>query len=186
MKIMGGLTIRTYPQRNRGGCLVLGRPLRRFRRIGLTRVSRGEGRSMADSNDIAGIVIRLLVEGEHALFIMLGADGCINRMGSGEVDNHEHDMFIGKTDPALFQGLRQQIGPKLFNWFGQQRADPHPRGKICELIVGLKHADGKESWTGWRYGSESLGPPPEVRQFVIAAISATDSWSFYSRRRISD
>ena len=29
---------------------------------------------------------------------------------------------------------------------------------------------------GWRYGTESLGPPEEIRRFVIAAIEATNPW----------
>jgi hypothetical protein len=131
---------------------------------------------MVNPNNLAGIMITLLAGGDHSLFIMLGSDGSINRMGTGAVDNRERDMFIGKTDPALFDKLRQQIGPELLAWFGQQLADPEPRGTICELTVGLKEVDGEESATVWRYGAESTGPPPEVGEFVISAVRATETW----------
>ena len=131
---------------------------------------------MANEKDITAIMVRLLVDGEQSLFIMLGDEGSITRAGTGTVDNRDRELFIGKTDPAIFQQLRQQIGPKLLGWFGQQLADPQPRGKICELTVMLKYANGEESATAWRYGAESQGPPPEVVQFVIAAVNATNPW----------
>jgi hypothetical protein len=123
-----------------------------------------------------GIMVTLLVGGEQSLFIMLGDDGSINRFGTGAVDNTERDMFIGRTDPALFRALHKQITPELLAWCGQSRADPEPQGKVCELTVGFKRASGEELLTAWRYGSESMGPPPEVGQFVIAAVQATDPW----------
>jgi hypothetical protein len=42
--------------------------------------------------------------------------------------------------------------------------------------VGFQRADGQELMTKWRYGSESQGPPPEVCQFVVDAVEATDPW----------
>jgi hypothetical protein len=131
---------------------------------------------MANEKDIIAIMVRLLVDGEKSLFIMLGDEGSITRGGTGAVDNRDRELFIGRTDPAIFQQLRQQIGPELLGWFGQRREDPQPRGKICELTVMLKYANGEESATAWRYGAESQGPPPEVGQFVIAAVNATNPW----------
>jgi hypothetical protein len=125
---------------------------------------------------LQGIMVMLKVSGEQSLFIMLAADGSINRVGTGAVDNTERDMFIGRTDPALFRGLGQQITPELLAWCGQSRADPSPKGKVCELTVGFKRGSGEELLTGWRYGSESMGPPPEVGQFVVAAVRATEPW----------
>src|SRR5262249_33807988 len=54
------------------------------------------------ADEFHGIMVTLKVGGEQSLFIMLGADGSINRVGTGAVDNAERDMFIGRTDPALF------------------------------------------------------------------------------------
>ena len=122
------------------------------------------------------IMMTLLVDGEQSLFIMLGADGSINRVGTGAVDNDERDMFIGRTDPALFHGLCEQITPELLAWCGQSMAAPEPQGAICELTTVFNRANGEESVTEWRYGSESQGPPPEVGRFVVAAVQATDPW----------
>lgn len=133
------------------------------------------------SDDIHGIMVTLLVGGEQSLFIMLGADGSINRGGTGAVENAETDMFIGRTDPTLFRVLRDQITPQLLAWCGRSRTDPEPQGKVCELTVGFKRASGEELLTLWRYGSESMGPPSEVGQFVVAAVQATDPW--FDRQR---
>jgi hypothetical protein len=47
---------------------------------------------------------------------------------------------------------------------------------VCELTVGFKKAGGEELMTAWQYGSESQGPPPEICNFVIAAVEATTPW----------
>jgi hypothetical protein len=44
------------------------------------------------------------------------------------------------------------------------------------LTVGFQKSGGQELITEWRYGSESQGPPPEVCEFVVAAVEATDPW----------
>jgi hypothetical protein len=127
-------------------------------------------------NDLRGVMVTLDIGGEPALFVLLGEDGSINRLGTGAVDNTERDMFIGRTDADLFRQLREQITPELLGWCGQSRADPDPRGQVCELTVGFQRAGGEEVFTSWRYGSQSQGPPPEVAQFVLAAVRATDPW----------
>ena len=127
-------------------------------------------------DEIHGILVTLKIGDEQSLFVMLGSDGSINRLGTGAVDNTERDMFIGRTEPGLFQQLRQQVTPQLLAWCGQSRTAPEPKGKNCELTVGFKRANGEELMSGWRYGSESMGPPPEVAQFVVAAVRATDPW----------
>jgi hypothetical protein len=40
--------------------------------------------------------------------------------------------------------------------------------------VGFRRASGEELLTGCRYGSESMGPPLDIGQFVVAAVRATD------------
>jgi hypothetical protein len=127
------------------------------------------------ADEFHGIMVTLLVGGEQALFIMLGLDGSINRVGTGAVDNTERDMFIGRGDPAIFRSLQQQITPELLAWCGQSRADPDPHGPVCELTVGFKRSNGEEEVIVWRYGAESMGPP-EVTRFVVAAVVITDPW----------
>jgi hypothetical protein len=130
---------------------------------------------MGERDDIHGILVTLFIGGEQSLFIMLGSDGNINRMGTGS-DTAERHMFIGKTGPQLFEHLRSKVSPELLGWCGRNLADPHPQGEACELTVGFQNADGRERVTKWGYGSESQGPPPEVFEFVVAAVEATNPW----------
>jgi hypothetical protein len=131
---------------------------------------------MDEPDDIQRIWVNLRVDSKPSLFILVGSDGSINRLGTGAVDNAERDMFIGKTGPEVFQQLRATISQELLGWCGQQLADPQAQGKTCELTVGFQKVDGQELMTSWRYGSESQGPPPVVCQFVVAAVEATEPW----------
>ncbi len=126
--------------------------------------------------EIASMMVTLEVGGAQALFVLVAADGSITRMGTGSETNVEQDLFIGVTEPSLFERLRRHITPALMEWCGQQLADPHPQGKTCELTVGFKTTDGEELLTAWRYGSESQGPPPEVCGLVVATVEATEPW----------
>jgi hypothetical protein len=84
-------------------------------------------------------------------------------------------MFIGKTDPTLFQSLRVQITPDLLKWIGG-RADQNLRGKVCELQIHLMLANRTEQSIFLKYGSDSMRPPPEVSQFVTAFVEVTSPW----------
>ena len=59
----------------------------------------------------AALSVKLLVGDEQSLFVMLGSDGSISRVGTGSVENVERDMFIGKASPEVFQGLRAKVAP---------------------------------------------------------------------------
>jgi hypothetical protein len=131
---------------------------------------------MHSGDEIVGVLVVLLVGGERSLFVLLGKDGTINRMGSGSLDQIERQMFIGSAHPDLFTQLRSQVTPGVIHFLGQRLAAPQPKGKLCELTVMFKYADGHEAKSAWRYGSESQGPHPEVRAFVAAAVQATEPW----------
>ena len=130
---------------------------------------------MIDQEEIKGSYVFLKVEEVPALVVLLHSDGSINRMGTGAVDNKEMDMFIGVTDPALFLNVKSQITADLLQWIGT-RADPQPKGKACQLTIGFMLTNGKEQGIQFKYGSESLGPPPEIRRFVVAMVEATNPW----------
>ena len=131
---------------------------------------------MGDGNDIAAIVVVLLVDGEQSLFILLAEDGSINRIGNGSIDQIEGQMYIGKVGPDLFKQLRSQVTAGVVYFLGQRLAAPEPKGKLCELSVIFKYADGREAESVWRYGSESQDPHPEVCTFVAAAARVTEPW----------
>lgn len=133
---------------------------------------------------VCGILVMLEVGGRQALLIRLGHDGGIHRIGSGSVDRIETDRFIGKTSPEYFQRLAAKITPRLCHWLGQSRSHPTPCGERCELVIALKHADGRESMMMWQYGSLSKWPPSEVLDFVDAAVEATAPWYEEQKRQL--
>lgn len=131
---------------------------------------------MVKPEDVTGVAMSLKVDEELSLFALLAADGSINRLGTGTVDNTEKEMCIGViSDPKLFEKLRGQISPDLFKWIGG-RADQSPSGKICELTIWLFLPNKEERTFYFKYGSESIGPPPEVCRLVLAAIEVTNPW----------
>lgn len=131
---------------------------------------------MISRNNIAGIMVTLLIDGKQSLFIMLSSDGTINRLGTGSVENTEQSMYLGQTSTELFRQLSEKISDDLLSWCGQALSAPEQRGKTCELSVGFKMQNGEELVTDWKYGSESQGPPPAVCEFVLAAIDGTTQW----------
>jgi hypothetical protein len=124
---------------------------------------------------IVGILVTLHVGESQALYIMLSADGAIHRMGSGAESGSEKDLFIGKASGDLFSGLRRCLTPALLQWLGEF-SDPHPQGKACRLTIGFRQDDGTVLTSQWQYGTGSQGPPPEVCDFVRAALYATQPW----------
>jgi hypothetical protein len=131
---------------------------------------------MLKPEDLTGVAVSLKVDDDISLFALIAADGSINRMGTGTINNAEKNMCIGVIkDPKPFQNLRAQISPDLFKWVGG-RADPSPKGKICELMIGLFLPDKEERTIFFKYGSESIGPPPEVKRLVFAMVKITDPW----------
>ena len=139
--------------------------------------------NVPDANNIDAIWITLQVTDKPVLFVMLAAEGSINRLGTGAEDNSENDLFIGITPPDLFASLVNRVNADLLKWIGQY-AHPAPKGKICELIVGFKKADGKESISFWRYGTESSGPSPEICNFVNTAVEVTGPWYEQQKRMV--
>ena len=126
-------------------------------------------------SDISGVGIHFKVDDNLSLFGLLAADGSINRLGTGALNNTEKTMFIGIADPELFQGLRARITPDLLKWIGE-RADQSLRGKVCELQIYFLLEDKTEQRIFLKYGSDSLRPPPEVSQFVSAFVEVTSPW----------
>jgi len=131
--------------------------------------------------DITGYYGSFFIGEEQVLFIGLFSDGTINRMGTGSFNNIEKDMFIGKTSPDIFEGLKKMISNDLLKWFNSQHSDPAPKGMPCKLTLGLKQRDGKELISIWQYGSESMSPPPEVYEFLLKSIEITNPW--YEERK---
>lgn len=134
-----------------------------------------EGANMINQEDVTGLAITLKVEDDLSLLVLVATDGSINRLGTGTINNTEKEMFIGVTDPKLFESIRPHINPNVIRWIGG-RADQAPKGKICELTIWLFLPNKEERTIYFKYGSESIGPPPEVSRLVLAAIEITNPW----------
>ena len=58
---------------------------------------------MVNPEEIIGVAISLKVDEELTLYALLAADGSINRLGTGTINNTEKEMFIGViSEPMLF------------------------------------------------------------------------------------
>ena len=130
---------------------------------------------MATVADIKAVYISLEIVGESALFILLAADGSINRMGTGAHGNTEKDLFIGMTEDPLFDQLMEKLSDEMLGHMGGYDV-PEKDGSLCELKIGLSFASEEEDGFAFRYGSESQGPPHEIVELVLAAIELTEPW----------
>jgi hypothetical protein len=105
----------------------------------------------------------------------VGSDASGPGMTLEQFFNNDGTTFIGRASTDVYNSLRGRIDPGIFQGEGGY-TDPEPVGKICKLKFGFQFADGRESMSEWLFGLESLGPPPEVCDFVIAIVEATEPW----------
>ena len=128
------------------------------------------------ASDIRAFTISLDVEKKPALFILMSDDGSINRMGKGTTDDAERELFIGKTDPAIFKSVCSHLTRRMLKSVGQGHQMLQPLGVPCELTITFKFKDGTSNGIGFAYGAESEGPPNDVAEFVATAVAKTDPW----------
>jgi hypothetical protein len=150
-----------------------------------TEVIRAQRAIAAEDETIVGALVMLDVGGRPALQLRLGADGGVQRLGSGSIETLEHDRYIGTLDPEIFRGVSSTIGPALLSWCGQSRCHPAPRGERCDLVIAFRMADGRELTTAWRYGTHSKWPPAEVLDFVDEAVRATEPWYQEQKKQLA-
>jgi hypothetical protein len=126
------------------------------------------------NSDATGISISLKANDEILLFILLTADGTINRMGNG-ADTSENEMFISRLpDAAIFQEVLSHVTPPMLQP-PRQYVAPEIKGQTCTLTLAFQVPHG-DAGIEFVYGSESIGPPPDVRELVLSAIKLTEAW----------
>ena len=130
-------------------------------------------RNVADVHDL---LIDLEVNADRLLFILLSADGSINRIGSGNFKDKNRDMFIGVTDPAIFERMRSHLTEAMLQSLGHSFQRQNLRGAPCKLTLMFQFNDGTSGRSEYLYGSESEGPPSDVVDFVKAAVRETEGW----------
>lgn len=121
-------------------------------------------------------MVDLQVGGAPALFIVLAADGTINRMGDGLEDCQERRLCIGVSNGEAFERVRQSVTSEMLAACGRSFGDPHASGASCTLCLIFKMLDGSELAMKWLYGSLSQGPPREVTSLVGKAVDETEVW----------
>lgn len=124
---------------------------------------------------ITGVIVKLVVGGAPCLFVMLGADGAVHRMGTGAPGNTELDHHVGMAPEPLFKTFMGRISEELFAHAGRYRMQG-AAGARCELVVLFRRDDGGTVAFQFEYGSESEGPPEDVLDLVEAATSVTEPW----------
>jgi len=72
-------------------------------------------------------------ENTSLLFILLGADGSINRSGSGSLRNKNNDLFIGEATPAIFERVRSHLTEEMLQGLGMRFRRENARGAPCKL-----------------------------------------------------
>ncbi len=125
--------------------------------------------------DVKGISISLTINEIPALFILLAEEGLINRMGTGSLNNTEDALFVGPGDPAIFQQVRSRLTQGILQMLGGEFHCENIRGASCRLTIAFQFKDNTSDGLAFLYGSQSGGPPKEIRIFVIAAGFLTES-----------
>ena len=129
-----------------------------------------------NSSDIGALAITLDVNRKPSLFLMLAADGTINRMGSGTLEDSGGQLFVGQTDPAIFETVRSHLTEAMLELLGKTFQDQNRRGVPCKLTLTFQFKDGTWNGFGFLYRSESEGMRKDVADYVTAAVRGTDPW----------
>lgn len=127
--------------------------------------------------DVQAMLVDLKInENTSLLFILLGADGSINRSGSGSLRNKNNDLFIGKATPAIFERVRSQLTEEVLQNLGMSFRREIVRGAPCSVKLIVQFKDGTSKASEYLYGTESVGPPTDVVGVVTAAVRETEEW----------
>jgi len=97
--------------------------------------------------DVHAFLIDLQFNGDHLLFILLSADGSINRIGNGTLKDKNRNMFIGVTDPDIFERVRSHLTEAMLQGLGHSFQCQNIRGAPAQRKPRVCHpnrADGNE------------------------------------------
>jgi hypothetical protein len=126
------------------------------------------------ANNYEATTIELNIEDEPSLMILLHKDGTINRKGRG-TEEIDKNFYMGIQKDSLLTELSKLITPEFQSLLNKVNDYPDKNGKICMLEITL--SNGKETkGVRYTYGSESMGPPIPIANYVNKAIELTDPW----------
>ena len=126
------------------------------------------------TNHYEATTIELNIENEPSLMILLHKDGTINRKGRG-TDETDENFYMGIQNDNLISELTKSLTPDFQSLLNKVYDYPDKKGKFCMLEITL--SDGKETkGVRYTYGSESMGPPIPIANYVNKAIELTNPW----------
>jgi hypothetical protein len=137
------------------------------------------------ATDVHDIMLKLDADNDPLLFILLASDGSINRIGSGALKDKNRDMFIGKSDPAIFARVLPYLTEEILWGLGKVFSHKSIQGMPCKLTIMLRFNDGTSGGSEYHYGSESESPPRDVVYLVTAAVRETEGWYQEQLRMVS-
>ncbi len=131
-------------------------------------------------SDISGIAVALHINDVQSLVVMLHADGSVNRLGYGRMNESNRDLFIGVSTDAMFRALHSQVPASWMPLLNQGFTCPTGRsedilGAPCKLTITFFFSSGSKRLE-FEYGSESGGLPADVRDFVTESVRLTNPW----------
>ncbi len=130
--------------------------------------------------DLDGLSITLEVEEEVLLYIFLGRDGRIERLGNGEPipeDAEPPELRSGTLNEGerYFETLLDYVTDEMLARPGHYEM-PEQQGESCRLRLVFHLPGERVSGLEFEFGSESEGPPSEVNEFVHTALDLTEPW----------
>lgn len=108
------------------------------------------------------------------LYMMLSRNGSLNRRGEGSEDPSTLYMAMGHTDDPIFTDLLAQLPDDWLEHTGRYTM-PDRQGKTMLLTISIQN-DQVETGFQFTYGSDSVGPPEDMIEFLELALDLTDPW----------
>lgn len=127
---------------------------------------------------ITAIMIDLKSNKEPLLFLLLHADGTINRMGIGNhsADPFDQHLFIGIMQDTPFNEVVALVTDDIIRLMGDSHQMSVIEGERCLLTLSLLFDTGETTAMQLAYGSESNEVPSDLVNLVATAVRLTDPW----------
>lgn len=121
------------------------------------------------------VLITLEVGDVTALFILMEKTGALHRKGNGNPQDSQLKTASGISRQGHFDAFMMTVEESLFAHTGVVRMEPIA-GVKSQLTIIFKGADGLDYAFRAVYGQDSQGPPAELVQLLVYAVTLTDEW----------
>jgi hypothetical protein len=95
-------------------------------------------------------------------------------MGSGQLEDGQLDLYIGKISEPIFVELVEALPNDFLENAGTYRV-PESKGIPLKLIISMRIGE-RTIGLEFYFGTESIGIPSEVIDFVRTARTLTEDW----------